>query len=190
MLLFSLQRHQPCLFYCLKISKYFSWTLLYAFQPLRISLVHCLLHFNCKKHQPYFASCFLISYFLFLPAYFVFFVVVCILRYPSSSKTNEKCKWEMWMRNVNDNENVIDISSAYNVVPGLKNELFSIFFDFFSICLFLSRGPHYMHCLCQSHSHCHSHFSFTFLIHISHWFFSWISQVYTLLMPIIFLLFF
>ena len=36
------------------------------------------------------------------------------------------------------------------------------------VARFLSRGPHYVRCLCQWHSHCHSHFSsslsFTFLI--------------------------
>ena len=91
----------------------------------------------------------------------------------------------MWMRNVNDNENVIDISSAYNVVPGLKTNRLRKNQKKLRIIRFLSRGPHYMRCLCQWHSHCHSHFSFTFLIYISHWFLSWMDiSVYTLLQKI------
>ena len=86
---------------------------------------------------------------------------------------------------MNDNENVIDISSAYNVVPGLKTNRLRKNQKKLRIIRFLSRGPHYMRCLCQSHSHCHSHFSFTFLIYISHWFLSWMDiSVYTLLQKI------
>ena len=49
----NLQKHKPNLSSCFKTSKYFSRTLLYEFQPLKTSNVHCFLNFKLQEHDSY-----------------------------------------------------------------------------------------------------------------------------------------
>ena len=58
---FRLQKYQPQPSWCFKTSKYFSLTLLDAFQLLRKSLVHFLLQFILKNNQSYFSFYFVTS---------------------------------------------------------------------------------------------------------------------------------
>ena len=61
---FSLQKRKPNLSSCLNTSKYINRTLLYAFQPLKTSRIHGLLHFNLERYHMQCAFWFLTTQYL------------------------------------------------------------------------------------------------------------------------------
>ena len=69
---FRVLKRKSNIFSCLKTSKYTSQTSVYAFQPLRISRVYGLLHFNLEKHQSLFDSWFLTIEYLIHGSFWVF----------------------------------------------------------------------------------------------------------------------